>query len=97
MSESYLDSNWPEVVAEVITLFSQLPYIVGVYCKKVGGVCELLFVHDSDDPSSAESEIFDRTLILERRFPEIDFDYLVLHRNETDDIVFKAEVSLVRL
>jgi hypothetical protein len=82
---AYLDSNWFEIVAEVTTLYSQLPYIVAVYSKKAEGACDLLFVHDSDDPSSAENEIFDRTLVLERRFSKADFDYLILHKNETND------------
>jgi hypothetical protein len=81
---AYLDSNWFEIVAEVITLYSQLPYIVAVYCKKAEGVCDLLFVHDSDDPSSAQKEIFDRTLVLERRFSKADFDYLILRKDETN-------------
>jgi catalase len=82
-----------EIRKYVTALYSQLPFVVAVYCGKVYWR-DLLFVHDEDNTSSAERKIFDRTRTLEERFPKIDFDYLVLHKNETNESNFAARTLL---
>jgi hypothetical protein len=82
---AFIESNWFEIVAEIMTVFSQLTYVTEIYARKQDGTCDMLFVHDSADPPRAENEILDRTLVLERRFPKADFDYVILHKRETDE------------
>jgi hypothetical protein len=74
--------KWSEIAVELTKLYSSLPYVIAVYGRNVGGIRDLLFVCDSDNPSFSPTEIFDRTLILEEKFPRITFDYLVLDKNE---------------
>jgi hypothetical protein len=74
--------KWSEIAVELTKLYSPLPYVIAVYGQNVGGIRDLLFVCNSDNPSFSITEIFDQTRILEENFPGISFDYLVLDKKE---------------
>lgn len=87
--EAYIQSNWFEIVAEVITLYSHLPYVTDIYARKADGTCDIWFLHDSEEVLEAQREIIGRTLVLEERFPRAQFDYMVLQKNEA----FEGDLS----